>query len=67
MHTHPLIEYVNRTGRTTTELAEAAGCSRMTLYRIIKGEQNATVQLLQRISAATNGEVSVQALLPEAA
>lgn len=64
MEAHPLVSYTNRTGRTTTEIAKAAGCSRMTLYRLIKGEQNATVELLQRVSKATNGEVPVEALLP---
>lgn len=54
---HPLVKYLNRTGRTMTEIAEKAGCSRMTLYRLIKGEQNATIDLLSKISAATDGEV----------
>lgn len=67
MEAHPLVSYAKRTGRTTTEIATAAGCSRMTLYRLIKGEQNATVELLQRVSKATNGEVPIEALLPEAA
>jgi hypothetical protein len=37
----------------------------MTLYRLMKGEQNATIDLLKRISAATGGEVSVSAFLGE--
>lgn len=56
---HPLTEYLDRTGRTLTEVADAAKCSRMTLYRLMKGEQNATIDLLKRISAATGGEVGV--------
>lgn len=65
MEAHPLVSYAKRTGRTTTEIATAAGCSRMTLYRLIKGEQNATIELLKRVSNATNGEVPVEALLPQ--
>lgn len=60
---HPLTEYLERTGRSLTEIAVAAECSRMTLYRLMKGEQNATIDLLRRISAATNGEVDASAFL----
>ncbi len=63
--THPLTEYLDRTGRSLTEVADAAKCSRMTLYRLMKGEQNATIDLLKRISAATGGEVSVSDFLPQ--
>jgi len=35
----------------------------MTLYRLMKGEQNATIDLLRRISAATGGEVSESAFI----
>lgn len=63
-NTHPLIEFSTRTGKSITAIAKDAGCSRMTLYRLINGEQNATIGLLQRISAATNGEVQVGAFLP---
>lgn len=61
---HPLIAYVDRTGKTVTSIAKEAGCSRMTLYRLINGEQNATLGLLSRISAATDGEVPVSAFFP---
>lgn len=63
--THPLNEYLDRTGRSLTEVADAAKCSRMTLYRLMKGEQNATIDLLKRISAATGGEVSISDFLTE--
>lgn len=36
----------------------------MTLYRLMKGKQNATVDLLQRVSDATNGAVSAKDLFP---
>ena len=38
----------------------------MTLYRLMKGEQNATIGLLQRVSDATNGAVSVEDFFPAA-
>ena len=60
---HPLIKYVGKTGKTITAIAKEAGCSRMTLYRLINGEQNATVDLLRRVSAATGNEVPVGAFL----
>lgn len=66
MNVHPLIEYASRTGRTTTDIAKAAGVSRMTIYRLLNGSQNATIDLLQRVSDATGGEVPVDAFLPKA-
>ncbi|WP_158212717.1 helix-turn-helix domain-containing protein [Allorhizobium ampelinum] len=64
--THPLTDYLQKAGRSLTEVAEASKCSRMTLYRLMKGEQNATIDLLKRISAATDGEVPVSAFIKEA-
>lgn len=64
MAEHPLIEYSKRTGRTVTEIAKRAGVSRMTLYRLIRGEQNATINLLENVYAATDCEVPFEALLP---
>jgi transcriptional regulator with XRE-family HTH domain len=57
-HEHPLSAYSKRAGKSIREIAESAGCSRMTLYRVMKGD-NATVDLLRRISDATGGEVKV--------
>ncbi len=39
----------------------------MTLYRLMDGKQNATINLLERISAATGGKVPVSAFLPKVA
>lgn len=64
---HPLIEYARQNGISMDALAKEAGTSRTTLYRIIEGEQNATVGLLQRIVNATKGEVTLASLLPKAA
>lgn len=62
---HPLVEFSKRTGKSITAIAKDAGCSRMTLYRIMSGD-NTTIDQLQKISAATNGEVKVVDLLTEA-
>lgn len=64
---HPLIEYAASSGTSLEAIAEKAECSRMTLYRIMAGKQNATIGLLQRVSDATDGAVPVSAFLPEVA
>lgn len=64
MEQHPLIAYAARTGRSITEIAKSASVSRMTLYRLVRGEQNARISLLEQISAATDGEVPASAFLP---
>jgi DNA-binding phage protein len=63
MHDHPLMLYASRPGNSLAKVAAAAECSRVTLYRLMKGEQNATIDLLKRVSAATGGEVPVSAFL----
>lgn len=63
MHDHPLMLYATRPGNSLAKIAVAAGCSRVTLYRLMKGEQNATIDLLKRVSAATGGEVPINAFL----
>lgn len=62
--THPLLNYARRSGTTLHQIAKDAGCSRMTLYRLMRGEQNATMGLLQRVSEATNGAVSAEDFFP---
>lgn len=61
---HPLTRYLEDNQRTVADLATAAGVSRMTIYRIIRGDQNATVGILSRVSAATGGIVAAAELLP---
>ncbi len=63
---HPLVEYAARKGLSLEAVAEKAGGSRMTLYRIMAGE-NTTTDMLQKISDATEGEVPVTAFLGVAA
>lgn len=60
---HPLLRYAEESGRSMREIANQARCSRTTLYRLTKGEQNATIDLLTRVSAATEGVVPVSAFI----
>ncbi|MFC3705668.1 helix-turn-helix domain-containing protein [Devosia honganensis] len=60
---HPLLEYAAAEGKSIEEIAKAAECSRMTLYRLMAGKQNATIELLQRVSDATGGRVPASAFL----
>lgn len=62
---HPLLEYIRRSGTPLRQIAKTAGCSRMTLYRLMRGEQNATIGLIQRVSAATNGAVAAEDFFPQ--
>lgn len=64
METHPLMQYASRPGHSLAKVAADARVSRMTLYRLMKGEQNATIELLARVSAATGGTVPIEAFLP---
>jgi len=65
--THPLLEYIRNSGTPLRQIAKDAGCSRMTLYRLMRGEQNATMGLIQRVSAATNGAVAAEDFFPQPA
>lgn len=62
---HPLVEYAAKNRSSLTKIAKDAGLSRMTLYRIMGGDENTTVDTLRKISAATNGKVSVAELISE--
>ena len=59
---HPLTRYLAETNQTVTAFAERVGVSRMQVYRIIKGG-NTSVERLRKISAATDGRVSVGDLI----
>jgi predicted transcriptional regulator len=63
---HPLIKYAKAENKTLGEIAKSAGVSRMALYRAMKGE-NQTLDMLRKISAATDGKVPVEVLIAEAA
>lgn len=64
MEQHPLAQFSDAENISIAAIAEKAGVSRMTLYRLMKGEQNATIDLLTKVSAATGGKVPVSAFLP---
>lgn len=55
---HPLSQYARDAGISMEALAKRAETSRATLYRVMEGE-NATIDVVKRISAATGGKVSV--------
>jgi DNA-binding phage protein len=63
---HPLAKFSADANISIAAIAEKAGVSRMTIYRLMKGEQNATIDLLTKVSAATGGKVPVSAFLPSA-
>lgn len=64
MEQHPLAQFSETENVSIAAIAEKAGVSRMTLYRLMKGEQNATIDLLKKVSEATGGKVPVSAFLP---
>lgn len=64
MEQHPLAKFSATANVSIAAIAEKAGVSRMTLYRLMKGEQNATIDLLTRVSSATGGAVPISDLLP---
>lgn len=64
MEQHPLAKFSDEANVSIAAIAEKAGVSRMTIYRLMKGEQNATIDLLSRVSLATNGAVPIESLLP---
>jgi transcriptional regulator with XRE-family HTH domain len=64
MRQHPLAKFSSENNISIAAIAEKAGVSRMTIYRLMKGEQNATIDLLTRVSAATGGKVTANDFLP---
>ena len=61
---HPLARYAAASGRSLSELAIAAGTSRQSLHRIIKGEQMPSLDLVARLKHATGGAVTADDFLP---
>ena len=60
---HPIEQYLSENpGLTRTLLAERAGISRMTLWRLTNGEGEFSTAVLKQISKATNGAVTVTQL-----
>lgn len=57
-----LREWRDKVGRSQDSIAEAVDASQSTIDRIEKGQQNASLNLLQRIVDLTNGEVTLDDL-----
>lgn len=55
---HPLKAYRDRNGISLAKLAEAAGTTRQSLFRIEAGTQSPTLEMMARICAATDNEVT---------
>lgn len=56
---HPLTEWLEQKREPLEAFARRVGVSRMHLWRLIKGRGNFTTDLLNSISDATGGEVTV--------
>jgi len=55
---HPLRAYRERSGISLAKLADLVGTTRQSLFRIEGGSQNPTLEMMAKITAATNGEVT---------
>lgn len=63
--THPLTRYLDDTDVGRADLARAAGTSRQTIYRIERGEQSPSLDLVARIIAATDGRLRADDFMPK--
>jgi transcriptional regulator with XRE-family HTH domain len=62
-HLHPLRTYRERHGISLAKLAEIVGTTRQSLFRIEGGTQRPALDMMARIAAATNGEVTANDLV----
>lgn len=60
---HPLTLYRTRHNLSLAKLAEAVGTTRQSLFRIEKGDQKPTFEMMAKIAAATNDEVTATDLV----
>ena len=60
---HPLRAYRKRAKISVAKLAEIVGTSRQSLFRIEGGSQNPTLEMMAKITVATNGEVTANDLV----
>ena len=61
---HPLRAYRDRVGLSLDEFARLVGdTTRQSLFRIEKGQQAPSLDLIHRITKATNGEVTADELV----
>lgn len=62
-----LNEFIKKYNVTEVEIARRARCSQSTVNKVRRGVGNWTIDLLARISAATEGMVAVEDFLTEKA
>jgi hypothetical protein len=55
--------YLAETGRSKYSVAKAAGCHWKTVHRLARGQHTPGEKLARAISVATDGAVSIEALL----
>jgi DNA-binding XRE family transcriptional regulator len=60
---HPLTAYREETGVKSVVLAGELDISRQSLFRIEKGQQTPSVDLIKRIVSVTGGKISANDLL----
>lgn len=58
-----LDQYLAATGRTGSDFASAVGLTEASVSRIRKGQQNITRDVMRRIIAASDGQVTAEALV----
>ena len=58
--------YIKETNTSEQHLADATGYSQATINRLRRGKLNPTLELLSKISVATNGAVTPNDFLPDA-
>lgn len=65
MDIHPLQSYRERAGLTLDVLAERVGVSKATLSRVENRKQDPSLDLIGKLKAASNGEISADDFLPQ--
>lgn len=58
-----LDQYLAATGRTGSDFASAVGLTEASVSRIRKGQQNITRDVMRRIIAASDGQVTAEGLV----
>lgn len=51
--THPLEKWLQETGTSKVDFAEAHGISRMAIWRVVSGDASVSLSMLRKISKAT--------------
>lgn len=61
---HALTRYRKASNTSAESLARAVGTSRVTIYRIERGQQTPSLHLVQRLVTASNGLLRADDFLP---